>query len=413
MTTRGKLFFTLVILIATGIGVWRWWPKIAPSLTASPRTPASAPALENPGNPDAQPSTAATQKPALTASTEVVEIGIAYGTEKERWLKWAVEEFALTPAGRSVRINLIPMGSIEAAQAITGGDSRIHVWSPASALYTGNFAQEFELKYNRKPIAKEDRLALTPMVFVSWDQRSEVFRQKYTNFTFKTLALALKEKGGWNSIAQKPEWGFFKFAHTHPNQSASGLLTLILMAYDFHDKERNLTLSDVTDVEFQSWLNDIESSVTDLPNSTANMMKEMVLKGPSSYDMVLVYESVAIDFLKNAEGRWGKLRVTYPRKNLWSENPYYILNAPWSEKKHRDAADAFLTFLMGEPAQKMALTHGFRPGNPNVTILFPESPFTLYQKYGLQVDLPTMCEAPSPEIVHNLLVGWNNTVRRR
>ena len=40
------------------------------------------------------------------------------------------------------------------------------------------------------------------------------------------------------AIAGKPEWGLFKFGHTHPDQSNSGLLTLVLMAYEFAGKRR-------------------------------------------------------------------------------------------------------------------------------------------------------------------------------
>ncbi|MCA8919650.1 MAG: hypothetical protein KDB32_11270, partial [Planctomycetes bacterium] len=48
-------------------------------------------------------------------SIEQIEIGIAYGTEKKRWLKEAVEEWKKTPGAQQVKINLIPMGSIEGA----------------------------------------------------------------------------------------------------------------------------------------------------------------------------------------------------------------------------------------------------------------------------------------------------------
>jgi hypothetical protein len=64
-----------------------------------------------------------------------VEIGIAYGTEKERWLQWAVSEWEKTGEGRRIKVNLIPMGSLEGAHAILAGDQRINVWSPASATY--------------------------------------------------------------------------------------------------------------------------------------------------------------------------------------------------------------------------------------------------------------------------------------
>src|SRR5215813_427678 len=42
-----------------------------------------------------------------------IEVGIAYGTEKQRWLEWAVQEFAKTRDGKRIKINLIPMGSLE------------------------------------------------------------------------------------------------------------------------------------------------------------------------------------------------------------------------------------------------------------------------------------------------------------
>src|SRR5262252_6216732 len=136
-----------------------------------------------------------------------VEIGIAYGTEKQRWLEWAVEEFTKTRDGKRIKIHLIPMGSLEGAHAILNGDQRIEVWSPASSLYKDTFVQEWQVKYTNNPILKEEPIALTPMVYVMWDERYQAFVQKYKNVSFATLAQALQEKGGWDSIAQKPDWG--------------------------------------------------------------------------------------------------------------------------------------------------------------------------------------------------------------
>lgn len=341
-----------------------------------------------------------------TSSEAELTVGIAYGTEKKRWLDWAVERYRATSQGTKVKIDLIPMGSLEGAQAILGGNQKIHVWSPASAVYKDVFVQEWQVKHGGDPISRQEALALTPMVFVSWDARHQAFLQRYGKTTFETVGLALKEKGGWDAIAKKPEWGLFKFGHTHPNQSNSGLMTLILLSYDFSKKTRGLELKDIVDVGFQNWMQEFERGVTGLPNSTGNMMREMVLKGPSSYDTVCVYENVAIDFLKNAEGRWGELRITYPSLNMWNDNPYYVLNVPWIKPEQRKAAEAFLEFLMSEPVQREALTHGFRPGNPSVSIKGPDSPFTLYTKSGLQVELTTMCEAPKAEVLNNLLVSW-------
>jgi Ca-activated chloride channel family protein len=347
-----------------------------------------------------------TSSPAPVASGDRVVLGVAYGTEKQRWLDWAVREFASTPEGQRIQVDLIPMGSIEAAHAILDGDKRIAVWSPASAAYEDVFVQDWQTKFNTNPIAKKEALALTPMVFVIWEERAEAFMRKLKTVSFSTIAQALREKGGWDAIAGKPEWGVFKFGHTHPNQSNSGLQTLILAAHQYHQKTRGLTMKDILDVEFQQWLEGMERGVTGMSNSTGNMMRDMVLKGPSSYDAVFVYESVAIDFLKNAEGRWGRIKIVYPEYNSWNESPYYILNATWVAPAQRKAAEAFLGFLMSERVQKEALTHGFRPGDPKVPVKFANSPFVTYAPYGVQVDLQKVCEPPKAEVVTNLLASW-------
>jgi ABC-type sulfate transport system substrate-binding protein len=143
------------------------------------------------------------------------------------------------------------------------------------------------------------------------------------------------------------------------------------------------------------------------------MMRDMVLRGPSSYDALLVYENVAIDYLKNAEGRWGELRVAYPQQNMWNDNPCIIVDAPWSTDAQRKAAGAFLDFLLTEPIQTEALKHGFRPGNPNVPIKFAESPFLLYKKFGLSIDIGSVGETPKAEVVNNLLAIWQRSQGNR
>jgi ABC-type Fe3+ transport system substrate-binding protein len=362
-----------------------------PAQTAVPGTASNAPT----------PNTAA-----QGSAGPPVAIGIAYGTEKERWLKEALAAWQQTPEGANMTVNLIPMGSVEGAQAILAGDKRLTVWSPAGTLYTPVFEQEWQLRNSNSPFTRVEKLALSPIVFVMWEERYQAFKAKYGEVNFKTLGQALAEPGGWATIANKPEWGVFKLGHTNPNQSNSGLAALVLMAYDYHDKNRDLTMADILDVGFQDWMQRLEHGVSGMSNSTGNMMRDMVLKGPSSYDALVVYEDVAIDYLANAEGRWGQLHVVYPPRNLWNDNPYYILNAPWVTPEQRDAAGKFLDFLLSEPIQRLALPHGFRPGDPSVAIRTTDSPFERLAKYGLQVDLATIVDTPPADVTTNLLASW-------
>src|SRR5215471_21364019 len=167
LTVLGKLFVVLVIA-ASGYGAWYYLHGRAPSAAGG----SSSGAASSGGS-----------APADTAGATT--IGVSYGTEKQRWFEWAVDEFAKTREGRDIRVNLIPMGSLEGAQAVLNGDQRIHVWSPASSLYKGSFVADWTLKHSKSPIVREETLALTPMVFVFWDERYQSFVKKYQTASFR------------------------------------------------------------------------------------------------------------------------------------------------------------------------------------------------------------------------------------
>ena len=385
LTAPGKIFVVLFIAVCFG-GAYYLYVSKRPAAIAS-----------------VAPSSAG------TGANVRAEIGVAYGTEKQRWLEWAADEFAKSSDGSQIKVNLIPMGSIEGAHALVAGDQRISVWSPASAAYKDAFLQDWQVKYNTNPFVKEEALTLTPVVFVMWEERYQEFLRKYQALNFNTISQALQEKSGWAGIAGKPDWGFFKFGHASPMASNSGLMALVLAAYSYHQKTKGLELKEILNTGFQNWLQQFERATSGMSNSTGNMMREMVLKGPSSFDALLVYEAVTIDYLKNAEGRWGQIRVIYPEYTAWNESPYYIINAPWVSDGQRLAAQKFLTFLLSERVQKESLQHGFRPANPNVPVRFADSPLMMYAKYGVRVNLPKICEPPSSEVVNNLLAGWQRS----
>lgn len=357
-----------------------------------------------PGDPS--PSAATDTKPAAEGKT--LTLRIAYGTEKTRWFKWAEEEFAKTKAGAGIKLDLVPKGSLEGARATVEGKEKIHVWSPASSAVKDYFLDAWQFERNTpSPIKREENLALTPMVFVFWKERHEAFVAKFKTVSFQTVGEALKSSSSWHEIAAKPEWGFFRFGHTDPNQSNSGLLTLLLYAHHYHKKTAALTMADVVSPDFVQWLKGFAPSVSGLSHSTGDMMKDMILRGPSTYDALFVYESVAIDFMENAKGRWGGgLQVAYPEYNIWSDNPYYIIAADWSGEPEQKAAGQFLDFLLSEPAQKKALEHGFRPAEPKVSLTEPDSPFTKYAGQGLRLEIPLVCDPPKADVIKQLPTAW-------
>jgi serine/threonine protein kinase len=327
-----------------------------------------------------------------------VEIGIAYGTEKKNWLSFAARQFNESPEGKRVKIKLQPFGSLEGARAIwKDEDHGIHVWAPASSLFRDTLVRRWQKKHGGNPILKEETLALTPLAFILWEDRYRAFLKKYGGVSFTTIDRAMRDEDGS---------GAFRFSHTDPASSNSGLMTLVLMACEYH-KTRRLTVANVTDPGFQRWVKEFETKTQPLSGSTGKLMEELVRRGPSSYEALLVYENLAIDYFPAAQGRWGKLHILYPRYNLWSDHPYYILDVPWSSPQQRQAGEAFLNFLMGKPMQQEALAHGFRPGNVNVPVKdAPDSPFLRYRGAGLQIELGPLVEPPGDEVIENLLSFW-------
>jgi ABC-type sulfate transport system substrate-binding protein len=192
------------------------------------------------------------------------------------------------------------------------------------------------------------------------------------------------------------------------------MLALMLMAYEFAGKQRDLSLADVTRPDFQEWFGKFERSLArhggSLTHSTGTLMQEMVKRGPSQYDALLVYENLAVEFVKIAREHWGdegELRVVYPELNIWNDHPYYILDVPWSSAAERRAAADFLAFLMTEPIQRLALRDGFRPGNLSVSPRFPGSPLIENERYGVRVEIALrLCEPPRAEVLSSLLASF-------
>jgi len=76
------------------------------------------------GGGDTSPAAAPDGPETPAAAAAPVEITIAYGTEKKKWLQWAADEFAKTPESGRIKVHLVGMGSVEGAQAVLDGPGR-------------------------------------------------------------------------------------------------------------------------------------------------------------------------------------------------------------------------------------------------------------------------------------------------
>ena len=144
-------------------------------------------------------------------------------------------------------------------------------------------------------------------------------------------------------------------------------------------------------------------------------MEKMVVYGPSTFDIVAVYEATAIEQAENAVGRYGELRVYYPPATLLSDHPFCVLNADWVTPQQTQAAKLFMDYLTSKPAQELALLkYGFRPVDSSIPLEQTGSPFDQYAANGFRADISGIpdVEIPAGNVLNTLRDFWSRNVSR-
>jgi ABC-type Fe3+ transport system substrate-binding protein len=343
-----------------------------------------------------------------------IVVSLLYSSEQREWITAAAQQFVAgkpTLRGRPIQLVLQDRGS----QAIIASIEQLKPAAiiPASSAQIG----ALERSGAARPAGGANTpqpVALSPLVLVGWKERTDLLFPPGTQDMWGRLHDALqKQNWGDPDLGGKPEWGPVKFGHASPRTTNSGAETLTLLAYAYSKKAQGLTLGDIGDPKFQRWLQDIESVVSDFPDSTDTLFSSFLARGPSAYDVAVAYENQAVMGIERAK-KWGNIQVLYPPATLLSDHPFAVLDAPWVAPEQQDAARMFRDFLLSEPAQLLALHYGFRPANAAVALDAnePSNMFPAAFSLGVQKDLPSSVALPPPEVQEELVKIWQQQTGR-
>ena len=357
----------------------------------------------------------------LLPKPQPIVLSLLYSTEKEAWLNEVIADFYATNptvGGRPIQVELSKSGSREMYLSVLDG-AQPDVISPASSLQISILQDLSASKFGAPLVDLKDSslcrpFVQTPLVLVAWKERADVLWGENPNgHMWIRLHDAVIESSGWDAF-NHPEWGYIKYGQTSPLSSNSGFMAILLMTYNYFEKTSDLTAQDIlADSAYQQWFLEIQNSVPQFGESTGTYMKDMVAYGPSTYDIVAVYEATAIEQASNAVSRYGELRVYYPPATVMSEHPFCVVNGAWVTPAKVDAAQLFTDYLLSEPAQQLALLgYGFRPVTPGIALDQTGSPFTRYAANGLKTDLPPNVEIPAGNVLDTLLEFWNRNVQK-
>jgi Ca-activated chloride channel family protein len=338
------------------------------------------------------------------------EISIVYGSEKEEWLEPLVarfnEEKHKTESGSTVTVESTPMGSIESVEAIIEERIQPVVWSPASSIYLPVGDSQWRQEHGDPLYSGNPKdLVLSPVVIAMWQPMAEALGWPEKQLGWGDIAQLAFSEEGWAEFGY-PEWGSFKFGHTHPNFSNSGIVSIIAEAYAGADKQRDLTLEDLEDEELKSFMEAVESSIIHYGTSTGFFGRRMFNNGPSYLSAAVLYENLVIaQETKRLSGESAQLPVVavYPKEGtFWSNHPYVILDAPWVTDEQKEAAAIFQDFLLAEEQQRTAMQYGFRPADPSIALSSP-----IDKQHGADPDQPkTVLEVPRAEVILGIQELW-------
>jgi Ca-activated chloride channel family protein len=292
------------------------------------------------------------------------------------------------------------------------------IWSPASSAWGAVLNQR--LSDDGKPaMATEGHPFMqTPLVIAMPRPMAQALGYPGTPVGWDDILKLAQSKDGWAAYGH-PEWGPFRLGKTNPNFSTSGLSALIAQAYAATGKTTGLSSEDLDNPRTEAFAKGVESAVVhygDITGTFLNNWYRTDRQGTSlTYaSAVAVEEKSVIDYntgdpdgvLELGE-RPRKPRIplvaVYPKEGtLYSDNPLFVLDAPWVSEAQRNGAKRFEAFVQRPANQRKVLEFHFRPGNPDVAVGAP-----ITEANGVDPDQPTtLLDVPTPPVMVDLLDKW-------
>src|SRR5260221_705192 len=336
-----------------------------------------------------------------------VTLTFTYGSEKEEWIKDVTKAFNAEDHrladGRTVTVDALPMGSGDCIDELLQESRHADLTSPASAAFIKLGNAESRAKTGKDLVGTSENLVLSPVVIAMWKPMAEAigYGQKPVGWS-DILALA-RDQRGWAAHGH-PEWGPFRFGHTSPESSNSGLISILAEVYAATGKKNALTLADVADPKTAQYVCGIEQSIVHYASSTGFFGKKMFANGPQYLSAAVMYENMVIESSTPKYQVPFPVVAIYPKEGtFWSDHPVGIVERPWVTPEKREAAKIYIDYLLARPQQTKAIPWGFRPAAVDVPVSAP-----IDAAHGVDPKEPqTTLEVPQPDVMHAVLALWH------
>lgn len=342
--------------------------------------------------------------PVVQVPNNAIQITMAYSSEKKPWIdplatRFNQEQHKDPSTGRPIYVNAVVVDSGTAADALAQGTSQYTVWSPSNSLWISVVNYEAD----KTLLDASPSLVNTPVVLAMWKPMAVALGWPNTPIGLSDIIALDNDPNGWGSKGH-PEWGQFKYAHTNPDVSSTGLSIVTAEFYAAVGKTKDLTEADVNDPKVKTYIQNIENSIVHYSPTTTVFANDIKKGGINFISAVALEEETVIDLNKNGNLK-DPLVAIYPKEGtFYHDNPFIIPNANWVTPEQRSAAGVWRDYLLTADSQRAALALGFRPANPDVAFADP-----LTAANGVDTAQPkTVLEVPSPKVLVSVKDAWKS-----
>jgi Ca-activated chloride channel family protein len=325
-------------------------------------------------------------------------VTLASSNTKENWLDQVVAQFNreghTIADGSTIIVEVSHVTSGGSMNSILDGQSQPVAWSPGDQSWVDQANDTWQLR-NNKPLASEtcQPTIYAPLGFAMWRPMAETLGWPNTPIGWDTIVNLAADPQGWASYG-RPEWGQFRFGHTHPAYANSGLLSMTSFVYGIAGQ--NLTPSDIYSEEVQSALRELEENTSKYGRQAPALLELMAQEGPSYLHAAAVPESDTVRFnVERSDELAFPLAFIFPSGGtIWADHPYCVLdNADWVTPEQAEAAIVFRDYLLARPQQEMAIDNYLRPLDSTIAL---HAPLDLAHGTDPKANPQTIPALPSP-----------------
>jgi hypothetical protein len=336
----------------------------------------------------------------------VLEVRVASALPVAEWVQEAARQFNAenhTLEGRPIQVMVTPMDGLAAKGRYERDemDPLPTVWIPDSRYLVELVNAAYKERLGRDVFLTDGEYRARPLVIslLAWgiyESRADVLEDTFGEISWDVIHDAAVASGGWSELGGENDWGYFKLAISNPRKNVSGLAAMVAAAGEYYDKT-NITVEDVTNPEFQAWLGEIMSSMSDLSGGTYTVT-DLALFGYTTGDAGQLLESDLLTNMQGIQTRWeDPLRLVYPEYVTWFDFPFSVWMGPETTALEKNAALEFEEYLLSEAIQRQALAYGLRPANPNVPVTGEGSLFEQWSDQGVLTVVPRTTAMRSPD----------------